>query len=162
MNWGTDFDGLTNNKPLLKRQINEEQIIKQHNFELVFQFLSVSVLNSNNNFTGDDLLTLAKIVVIISFDYHCGQMINAIKTLFSVCIEKSLHEDNDTAIIAFAEEIISQHEEDSVLKMVVHLFLPIKGLVMKKMYCYLTFKFFKSLINQTNNINVFPTSINDW
>lgn len=162
MNWGIDFEGLTNNKPLVKRQINDDEIIKQQNFELVFQFLSICVLNSNNDFTGDDLLTLARIAVIISFDYHCGQMINAIKTLFSVCIEKSLHEGNETAIISFAEEIISQHEEEDVLRMVVHLFLPIKGRVIKKMYCYITFKLFKSLLHQTNNINVFPTSINDW
>ncbi|VVC34073.1 Hypothetical protein CINCED_3A000319 [Cinara cedri] len=162
LNWGTDFDTLTN-KPLLKCQIiNKHGLINHHNFALVFQFFSLSVLKSNNVFSNDDLLTIAKFVVIISLDYYCGQMLNPIKTLFSICVEKGLHEDNDTGIIAFAEEMISRHNEEIVLKMVVDLFLPIEGHVMKKMYCYLTFKFFKSFLKQTKNKNPFPTSINDW
>lgn len=162
LNWGSDFDTLTGNKPLIKCPINEHDIIKRHNFELVFQFLSFTVSNSNNKFSDDDLLTLAKFVVIISFDYYCENMLNVIKTLFSICIERTLHENNETAIIAFVEEIISRHEEEVLLRMVINLFLPIEGRVMKKMYCYLTFKLFKSFLKQTNNINAFPTSINDW
>jgi len=88
-------------------------------------------------------------------------MINVIKRLFSACIETALQENDDTSIIAFAQGLYSQYNY-KLLKMVVDLFLPLEGNTMKKIYTYLTFKLFKSLLEKTNNIRSFPSNINEW
>lgn len=149
------------NRPILG-QIKEEGKIGYHNFELILEYISHSILK-NNKFSNNDLLTLAKFTVTISFDSHCEQMIILIKNLFSVCIEKALHADDSDSIIVFAEELYSQYTDDEIMMMVVNLFLPLKGPAMRKMYCYFTFKLFKSFIGTTNiNLNAFPVDINDW
>jgi len=88
-------------------------------------------------------------------------MINVIKQLFSACIETALQENDDASIITFAQEMYSQYNT-RLLKMVVDLFLPLEGSIMKKVYTYLTFKLYKSLLEKTNNINAFPTNIKEW
>jgi len=125
------------------------------------KFISYIVLKNNNKFSEDQLLTLAHYVAKISFDQHCGQMISVIKTLFSACIETALQEDDDTSIISFAQGFYSQYNY-KLLKMVVNLFLPLQGNIIKKVYTYLTFKLYKSLLERTNNISAFPSSINEW
>jgi len=159
-NWGADLDSLTNSS-LLKCQINYCEKIGRHNFELVINFISYKILKNNKEFSDDELLTLAQYIVKISFDNHCGQMINVIKRLFSACIETALQENDDTSIIAFAQGLYSQYNY-KLLKMVVDLFLPLEGNTMKKMYTYLTFKLFKSLLEKTNDIRSFPSNINEW
>jgi len=81
-------------------------------------------------------------------------MINVIKRLFSVCIETAL-EDNDTIIIAFAQELYSKYNKDDILNMMVDLFLPLKGEIMKKMYTYITFKLYKLLLGNTDDTSAF-------
>lgn len=159
-NWGADLNSLTNNT-LLKCQINDCENIKRHNFELIMNFISYIILKNNKKFSEDELLTLAQYVAKIFFDHHCGQMINVIKKLFRACIETALQEDDDTSIIAFAQRLYSQYNY-TLLKMVVDLFLPLEGKIMKKIYTYLTFKLYKSLLERTNNISAFPSNINEW
>jgi len=124
-------------------------------------FISYIILKNNKKFSEDELLTLAQYVAKIFFDHHCGQMINVIKKLFRACIETALQEDDDTSIIAFAQRLYSQYNY-TLLKMVVDLFLPLEGKIMKKIYTYLTFKLYKSLLERTNNISAFPSNINEW
>jgi len=140
----------------------EYQKVGRHNFELVINFISHSILNNKKKFSGAELLTIAKYIVTISFDHLYGQMINVIKRLFSVCIETALEEDNDTTIIAFAQELYSKYNKDDLLNMMVDLFLPLKGEIMKKMYTYLTFKLYKSLLGKTDDVSAFPSSIKEW
>lgn len=161
INWGTDVDTLTKN-PLLKCAINDQGRIKQHNFELVMSFLSQSIQKCDNKFSANDLLTLAKFTATISLDHHYGQMINIIQKLFCTCIETALQDDDDTAIIYFSHELYSKYNINQLLKMVVNLFLPLKGQIMKKVYTYLTYKLFKKLLGQTNNLKAFPSNIKDW
>jgi len=124
-------------------------------------FISYIVLKNNKTFSEDELLTLAQYVAKIFFDQHCGQMINVIKKLFNACIETALKKDDDTSIITFAQKLYSQYNY-TLLKMVVDLFLPLQGNIVKKVYTYLTFKLYKSLLERTNNISAFPSSINEW
>jgi hypothetical protein len=138
------------------------QKIGRHNFELVINFISYNILKNNKKFNVAELLTIAKYIVTISFDHLCGQMINVIKRLFSVCIETALEEDNDTAIMTFAQELYSKYNKDDLLNMVVDLFLPLTGQIMKKMYTYLTYKLYKSLLGKTDDTIAFPSSIKDW
>lgn len=150
------------NQPLQKCQVYGDGKIGRHNFELVLRFIWTSILRNNHGFSKDDMLKLAKFTVTLSFDYHCGQMINVIKYLFCTLIETALHENDDTDVIAFAQELFSQHEEGFILKKISDLFLPLHGNVMKTIYTYLTYKLFKTLLGKTNNTNVFPTHIKDW
>ncbi|XP_027844062.2 uncharacterized protein LOC114124833 isoform X2 [Aphis gossypii] len=159
-NWGADLDSLTNSK-LLKCQIKDSEKIKRHNFELAMNFLTYNILKNNKKLSDDELLTLAQYIVKISFDHHFGQMINVIKKLFSACIETAIQENDDTSIIIFAQELYSQYDS-KLLKMIVDLFLPLEGNTMKKIYTYLTFKLYKSLLEKTNNISPFPSSIKEW
>jgi len=135
--------------------------IGRHNFELVINFISYSILKNNKKFSVDELLKIAKYIVTIYF-HLCGQMINVLKRLFSACIETALEGDNDPAIIAFVEELYSEHNEDNLLIMAVDLFLPLEGQIMKKMYTYLTYKLYMSLLGKTDNNNIFPSSIKEW
>jgi len=123
-------------------------------------FIYYNILKNNKTFNDDELLTLAQYIVTISFDHHCGQMINVIKKMFSACIETAFQEDDDTSIIIFAQGLYSQYN-NALLKMVVDLFLPLEGNIMKKMYTYLTFKLYKSLLEKTNNISAFPSN-KEW
>lgn len=154
------MNSLTNGT-LLKCQINDREKIERHSFELVMNFISYKILKNSKTFSKDELLTLALYITKISFDQHCGQMINVIKQLFSVCIETALKENDDASIITFAQEMYSQYNT-RLLKMVVDLFLPLEGSIVKKVYTYLTFKLYKSLLERTNNINAFPTNIKEW
>lgn len=151
---------LTSKLPI-KCQINDYGKIGIHNFELVLNLISHNILK-NKGFNNHDLLTLAKIAVTISLDYHCGQMTNIIENLFSTCINKALSEDNDSDIISFAQELYSSHKKSDLLNIVVDLFLPLEGPIQKKIYSYLTFKLYKSFLGKTNNINPYPTDINCW
>lgn len=161
-NWGANLENVIN-KPLHQTKLTDSASIGRHNFELVMNFLVHSILNNQNRFSNGDLLTLAKITVAIYFDYNCGQMIDVIQELFSACIEKALGaDDDDTSILAFAQELFSLYKEDDLSNIIIDLFLPIESPVMKKLYSYLTFKLFKLLLGKTNNINAFPSSINDW
>jgi len=135
--------------------------IGRHNFELVINIISHSILKNNQKFSVDELLTISKYIVKIYF-HLCGEMINVLKRLFSACIETALEEDNDPAIIAFVEELYSEHNEDDLLNMTVSLFLPLEGQIMKKMYTYLTYKLYMSLLGKTDNNNTFPSSIKEW
>uniref|UniRef100_A0A2S2NAR2 Uncharacterized protein n=1 Tax=Schizaphis graminum TaxID=13262 RepID=A0A2S2NAR2_SCHGA len=154
--WGADLDILSSG-PLLKRQNTG-----RHNFELVINFISYKILKNNKKFSVAELLTIAKYIVTLSFDHLFGQMINVIKRLFSICIETALEEDNDTAIMKFAQELYSKYNKDDLLNMTVDLFLPLGGQIMKKMYTYLTYKLYKSLLGKTDDTSAFPSSIKDW
>ncbi|VVC34833.1 Hypothetical protein CINCED_3A013951 [Cinara cedri] len=160
-NWGADLDTLT--KPLLKCQINDNINIKRYNFELILDFFSHTILRNNEGFSKNDMLILAKLTVAISQDYYCGQIINSIKQLFSACVVKALHEDSEFEIKTFAQELYLQYEKDDLLQIVVVLFLPLEGPVLKKIYSYLTYKLFNLLLAKSDNIiKSFPSSINDW
>ncbi|XP_022161948.1 uncharacterized protein LOC111027806 [Myzus persicae] len=159
-NWGADLNSLTNST-LLKCEIQDCENMKRHNFELVMNFISYNILKNNKKFSEDELLTLAQYIAKISLDRFCGQMINVINKLFSACIETALQEDDDTSIITFAQGLYSQFN-NKLLKMVVTLFLPLEGNIMKKVYTYLTFKLYKSLLERTNNISAFPSNIQEW
>ncbi|XP_026818923.1 uncharacterized protein LOC113557546, partial [Rhopalosiphum maidis] len=156
--WGADLDILSSDPSL------RYQNIGRHNFELVITFISQNILKNSKKFSVAELLTIAKYMVTISFDHLLGQMINVIKRLFSVCIETALEEDNGTNIMSFAQELYSKHNEyDDVLNiMIVDLFLPLSGPTMKKMYTYLTYKLYKSLLGKTDDTNAFPSSIKQW
>ncbi|XP_016658041.1 uncharacterized protein LOC107883100 [Acyrthosiphon pisum] len=158
--WTADLDTQTND-PSFEYQLKDFKNIGRHNFELVINFISSSILKNNKKFCVDELLTVAKYTVTIYFNL-CGQMINVLKKLFSVCIETALEKDNGSAIIVFAEELYSKHNEDNLLNMLVDLFLPLEGQILKKMYTYLTYKLFKSLLGKTDNKNTFPSSIKEW
>ncbi|XP_025419913.1 uncharacterized protein LOC112690180 isoform X2 [Sipha flava] len=160
-NWGADFDTLAN-KPLLKCEINNDNKIGQHNFELVMKFITHNVLKTNNGLTDNDLLKLANISVTISFDRYCRRMINVIKQLFCACIEKTLRENDEIAITSFADDLYSKYTKTQLLKMI-NLFLPLDnyGQTMKIIYKYITFKLLKSLLGISDDKNVFPT-LNDW
>jgi len=147
--------------PSLEYQIKDFKNIGRHNFELVINFISHSILKNNKKFSVDELLTIAKYIVTIYF-HLCGQMINVLKRLFSACIKTALEEDNDPAIKAFVEELYSKHNEDDLLNMAVDLFLPLEGQIMKKTYTYLTYKLYMSLLGKTDNNNTFPSSIKEW
>jgi len=125
-------------------------------------FISYNVEKNNKTFSEAELLTLAQYIAKISIDQHCGQMINVIKKLFSSCVETALQGvDDDASIITFGQELYSQYNT-KLLKMVVDLFLPLEGIIMEKLYTYLTFKLYKSLLERNNNISAFPTSIKEW
>ncbi|XP_025195249.1 uncharacterized protein LOC112594595 isoform X2 [Melanaphis sacchari] len=153
--WRADLDTPTTDPSL------EYQNIGRHNFELVINFISYNILKNNEKFSVAELLTIAKYIVKISFDRLCGQMINVIKRLFSTCIETALKEDNNTTIMAFAQELYSKYNEDDLLDMIVNLFLPLEGQIMKKIYIYLTYKLYKSLLGK-NDTCAFPSSIKEW
>lgn len=148
------------NSTLLKSQINDCKNFKRHNFELVMNFISYNI-KKNKTFSEGELLTLAQYIAKISFDQYCGQMINVIQQLFSACIETALQDDDDASIITFAQGLYSQYNT-KLLKMVVDLFLPLEGKIMKKVYTYITFKLYKSLLERTNNTSAFPTNIKEW
>lgn len=102
-------------------------------------FVRQSIL-SNNKLSDGDLLILAKFAIYFSTANYCRQMINITKQLFTTCITTAVHEDNDTAITLYVQELYSSYEEDCLLKITVDLFLPLEGQLMKKMYTCLTFK----------------------
>ncbi|KAL5238955.1 hypothetical protein ACI65C_006365 [Semiaphis heraclei] len=159
--WPAGFDTQTCS-PLSEYQMEDYKNIERHNFELVINFISYSILKNYKNFSVDELLTIAKYTVTIYF-HACGQMINVLKRLFSVCIETALEEDNDPAIITFAQELYSEHNEYNILNiMLIDLFLTCEGQIMKKMYTYLTYKLYKSLLGKTDNQNSFPSNIKEW
>jgi len=66
-------------------------------------------------------------------------MINVIK-IFSACIETALEEDNAPIIMNFVQELYSKHNYDDLLNIIVDLFLPLKGKIMKIMYTYTMYK----------------------
>lgn len=161
-NWSTDFVSLVKNESLPKSSSSDYKIVGRHNFDLVLKFLTYSVQKMKNGFRDNDLLTLANFVVNMYFDPHCGQMINVIKKLFSTCIETVMHKKKPRAITLFAQEFYSNHSTENLSKMVVDLFLPIEGDIMKKIYSYLTYALFKSYLEITNKRKAFPSNINDW
>jgi len=158
--WRADLDTLTNG-PLIEYQIKDYKNIERHNFELIINFISYSILKNNKKFSVKELLTIAKHTVTIYF-HLCGQMINVLKKLFNVCIKTALEETNSLAIVEFAQELYSEHNEDNLLNMTIDLFLPLEGQTMKKMYSYLTYKLYKSLLGKTDNKNIFPSNIKEW
>lgn len=160
-NWGADLNTLLH-KPQLKSQINEIEKIGLHNFELVINFILQNIYQKNNKFSNSDLLTLAKFAVTISFDYYCGQMMYLLKKLFCVCIETAFPDDDIIAITEFSQKLYSQLEEDDLLKLVIDLFLPLEGKIMKMIYSYITFRLYKSFLGKTHNINAYPCGLNDW
>lgn len=151
-------------EPVFKCQINtdDHETIIPHSFELVINYISYCVLKNNNKFNNNDLLTLAKYIFTLSFDRHCGKMMSAIKKLFCACIETALRSNDEPTIIGFAQELYSWYPSDDLLTLIVDLFLPLEGHVMKIIYTYLTFKLLNSLLEKTNNIHSFPTSVKDW
>jgi len=154
--WRPDLDTPTSG-PSLKYQK-----VKRHNFELVIHFIRYNILKNDKKFSVAQLLEIANFSVTISFDPLLGQMINVIRILFSACIETALEEDNDNTIIAVAEDIYLKYNKDDLLNMTVDLFLPLKGQIMKKMYTYLTYKLFKSLLEKTDDTSTFPSCIKEW
>jgi len=158
--WRADLDTLPSGPPL-EYQIKDYKNIRRHNFELVINFISYCVLKNNKKYSVEELLTIAKYTVTIYF-HLCGQMINKLQSLFTACIKTALKEDNEPAIIAFAQELYSEHNEDDLLNMIVDLFLPLEGPIMEKMYTYLTYKLFKSLLGKTDNKDTYPSSIKEW
>ncbi|XP_022178168.1 uncharacterized protein LOC111039145 [Myzus persicae] len=159
--WRADLDTVPSGPPL-EYQIKDYKNIRRHNFELVINFISYCILKNNKKYSVEELLTIAKYTVMIYF-HMCGQlMINVLQSLFTACINTALKEDNDHAIIAFAQELYSEHNEDDLLNMIVDLFLPLEGPIMKKMYTYITYKLFKSLLGKTDNEDTFPSSIKEW
>jgi len=84
------------------------------------------------------------------------------KQLFNACTRKALNEDDKTAIIGFAQELYSKYTKDDLQKIIVNLFLPIEGTVMKNMYSYLTFKLYNSFLGENTELNAFPTDIHIW
>lgn len=161
-NWSTDFVSLVKNEPLPKSSNSDYNKVGRHNFDLVLRFLTHSVQKMTNGFRNNELLTLANFVINIYFDPHCGQMINVIKKLFSACIETVMRKKNPRAITLFAQELYSNHSTENLSKMVVDLFVPIEGDIMKKIYSYLTYALFKSYLGMTNKRKAFPSNINDW
>lgn len=155
------MDTLTNS-PSLEYGMKNNKNIGRHNFELVINFTTYSILKNSEKFSIVELLTLAKYIVTISLDCFCGQMINVIKRLFSACIETALKEDNGSTLLAFAEELFSKYNEDNLLKMTVDLFLPLEGKITKTIYTYLTFKLYKSLLGKMDDTSAFPSSIKEW
>jgi len=103
-------------------------------------------------------------MVNMFFDPSCRPGINAIKKLFSICIEIALNKAKDTAIIKqFAQELYLNRPVENLLDMVTDLFLPIEGCVTKTIYSYLSYTLFKSLLGKSNNnMMEFSTDINDW
>lgn len=149
-------------KPFLKSRVNDQNVIGWHNFELVMNYMVHTVLKGNNEFSTKDLLTLAKYTVCMSFDHHCKQLNNCTKELFNSCIEMALYQDNETAIVEFAQELYSKHTRDDLQNIIVNLFLPLKGPVTRKMYTYLTFKLYNLFLGETNNVNSFPVNNDIW
>lgn len=161
-NWEADFDTLII-KPLIESPLNNSKNIERHNFELVMNFLSHSVMNKHNGFSNSDLLTLAKFSITKYFDRYYGEMIDVIQELFSTCIEKAFHYDDDLAIKTFSQELYSQLKYDDLSNMIVDLFLPLKSdhTVMKKLYSYLTFKFYRLLLNKNSKME-FSSNFENW
>lgn len=149
-------------RPLLKSQIYDNEKIELHNFELILTYILHSILKKNHGFNNNDLLTLAKFTFIISFDHHCGKMMIVIKKLFNACVETALDADNELAILKFAQELYAKYSLDDLMTLVVNFFLPLEGHIMKKIYSYLTYKLFKELLDKTENLDPFPSSIKDW
>ncbi|XP_022176748.1 uncharacterized protein LOC111038114 [Myzus persicae] len=158
--WPANFDTLTNS-PSSVYQMKDYKNIALHNFKFVMDFISFCILKTYNDYSFDELLKIAKYTVTIYF-HLSGRMFNALQTLFSTCIETAIEEDDDLTIMAFAEELYSEHNEDELIIMMVDLFLPFDGEICKKMYTYLTYKLFKLLLGKTDITNTFPSSINDW
>ncbi|XP_050522515.1 uncharacterized protein LOC126895077 [Daktulosphaira vitifoliae] len=160
LNWGADLSTLTS-KPFLKSTISNHENFRRHNFELVMTLIALNITKKNHSLSNEDLLNLAKYTVTISFDHFCGQMINIIKTIFTVCIETAFNVDDETGITAYAQDLYSLHKKSDLLKILVDLFLPLEGHSMKKIYTYITFKLYKHFLEKTN-INSFPSSFKDW
>lgn len=158
------MDTLINSEPKLKCPINTNNHgkILPHNFELIINYISHCVLKNDNKFSNNDLLKLAKCIFTISSDHHYGKMLIVIKKLFCVCIETALHDNDEAAIIGFSQELYIRYPSDDLLMLIVNLFLPLEGHIMEKIYTYLTFKLFNSLLEKTNNINTYPSSVKDW
>jgi len=154
--WQPNLDILTSGLSL------EYQKVGRHNFELVINFISYNILKNDKKFSVAQLLEIANFIIAISFDHPFGQMINVIKMLFSACIETVLEEDNDNTIVAVAQDLFLKYNEDDLLNMTADLFLPLKGQIMKKMYTYLTYKLFKSLLQKTDDTSTFPSCIKKW
>jgi len=74
----------------------------------------------------------------------------------------ALYQDNETAIVEFAQELYSKHTRDDLQNIIVNLFLPLKGPVTRKMYTYLTFKLYNLFLGETNNVNSFPVNNDIW
>lgn len=147
---------------MIKHPINDNPKIGQHNFELIMNFISHCVSKNNNGYSNNDLLILAKFIFIVFWDHHYGKIITVIKKLFCTCLETALNAGDETAIIEFADELYSKYPRKNISKLIVYLVLPLEGPVMEKMYTYLTFKSFRSLLKLANNIQLFPSSIKDW
>lgn len=126
------------------------------------KFMIHNIQKNPDALSDSDLLTLAKFAVVIYFDHHCGKMINVIQRLFRTCIETAFRNGDETSIISFGQELYSNNAEKDVSHLVIDLFLPIESNLMEKLYSYLTFKLYKSLLGKTNNINPFSSTINDW
>jgi len=154
--WRPDLDTATSGPSL------GYQKVERHNFQLVINFIWYNILKNDKKFSVAQLLEIANFMFTISFDCLFGQMINVIRRLFNACIETAIEEDNDNAIIAVAQDIYLKYNEDDLLNMTVDFFLPLKGQTMKKMYTYLTYKLFKSLLKKTDDTSTFPSCIKEW
>lgn len=161
-NWRSDFISLTYYNALLKSEVKDLQPIGEHNFKLVMNYLTQCIKKNNNGLSKDELLMLARFVVNIYFDPHCGPMLMIIKDLFSLCITSALHENDENALMSFTEELYIQHVDNNLNKMVVDLFLPKNNSIEDKMYSYLTYKLYTLLLGKTNDKNPFPSNINNW
>lgn len=149
---------------MIKHEIKGYQTVDLHNFKLVLRFIDYCVLKKSCELNDNDLLTLAKFMVNMYFDPYCRLGINAIKKLFSICIETALNKAKDTANIKlFAQELYLNRPVESLLDMVTDLFLPLEGRVTETIYSYLSYTLFKSLLEKSNNnMMEFSTDINDW
>lgn len=160
-NWGADVNTIST-KPQIKTEIDNNVKIGRSNFELVLLLIAKSIQNNPDAFSNNDLLTLAKFAVVMNFDHYYGQMTHVIQKLFKSCIETAFRNGDETSIILFGQELYSNNLQEDVSTMIIHLFLPIDGNSMKKLYSYLAYKLYKSLLEKTNNVNPFPSTINDW
>lgn len=155
----------TKTEPTVRHETKENQAIKCHNYELVLRYLCYCVLKKPNEYNGTDLLTLAKYCVNLYLYPGCRPVTNIVKKVFSNCVKTAEYKAELTSFIErFVQELFSFCSIEDLLKIVVDLFLPIDSPVMEKMYSYLAYALFQSLIGKKNdNGNLeFPTDINVW
>lgn len=157
--WDIDLDSIICETFPKHEAIILNQRFGRHNFEFVMNFIIQSILR-NNKFSNKDLLTLAAFATAIYLDHDCRQVINVTKQLFVTCIEKALHENDETDIIKYAQEFYSKYEA-RLVKLIRDLFFPVESQVMKKIYTYLTFKIYKSLTGKVDSIIDCPSK-NEW
>lgn len=122
-------------------------------------FITESILK-NNKFSNDDLLTLAQFAIALYIKFDCRHMNNVLQQLFSTCIEKALHEHNESDITKYAQELYSKYEAHLV-NLIRDLFFSPETQIMRKIYTYLTFKLYRSFCGKVDDVIKYPSK-NEW